>query len=40
VFQTSSEKYTWLNHVQRVGKVVEVRAGANGYVRYDIFVVR
>jgi hypothetical protein len=38
--QTSSEKYAWLNHVQCVGKVVEVKVGENSYVKYDIYVVR
>lgn len=39
-FQTSAEKYAWLNHVQAVGKMVEVKAGEGSYVKYDIFVVR
>jgi hypothetical protein len=39
-FQTSSEKYAWLNHVQCVGKMVEVKMGEDSYVKYDIFVVR
>jgi len=38
--QTASEKYAWLNHVQCVGKVVEVKGGQNGFVKYDIFIVR
>lgn len=38
--QTSSPKYAWLNHVQLVGKVVEVKVGEGSYVKYDIFVVR
>ena len=38
--QTSSKKYAWLNHVQCVGKVVEVKDGENSFVKYDIFVVR
>ena len=39
-FQTSSAKYAWLNGVQAVGKMVEVKAGAGGYVKYDVFIVR
>jgi hypothetical protein len=39
-FQTSSAKYAWLNGVQAVSKMVEVKAGDGGYVRYDVFVVR
>lgn len=38
--QTSAEKYAWLNHVQCVGKIVEVKVGENSYVKYDIFIVR
>jgi hypothetical protein len=38
--QTSSDKYAWLNHVQCVGKIVEVKAGENGFVKYDMFIVR
>ena len=38
--QTSSEAYSWLNHVQCVGKMVEVKGGPNAFVKYDIFVVR
>jgi len=37
--ETSSEAYFWLNHVQCVGKMVEVKTGANSFVKYDIFVV-
>ena len=39
-FRTSAEKYAWLNHVQAVGKMVEVKAGEGSFVKYDIFVVR
>ena len=38
--QTASEKYAWVNHVQAVGKVVEVKAGEGSYVKYDLFIVR
>ncbi len=38
--RTSAEKYAWLNHVQCVGKVVEVKDGEGGFIKYDIFVVR
>lgn len=38
--QTSAEKYAWLNHVQCVGKVVEVKLGENAFLKYDIFIVR
>ena len=39
-FQTSSEKYAWLNKVQTVGKMIEVKRGSGSYVKYDIFIVR
>lgn len=39
-FQTSSEKYAWLNGVQAINKVVEVKIGEGGYVKYDVFIVR
>ena len=38
--QTASEKYAWVNHVQAVGKVVEVKAGEGSFVKYDLFIVR
>lgn len=37
-FQTSSEKYAWLNGVQAIGKFVEMKPGE--YIKYDIFVMR
>lgn len=39
-FQTSSEKYAWLNSVQAINKVVEVKLGEGGYVKYDVFIIR
>jgi hypothetical protein len=39
-FQTSSEKYSWLNNVQAVGKMVELKRGEGAYIKYDVFVVR
>jgi hypothetical protein len=39
-FQTSSERYAWMNSVQAIGKVVEVKIGEGGYVKYDFFAVR
>lgn len=39
-FQTSSEKYAWLNSVQLANKLVEVKLGEGGYVKYDVFVLR
>jgi hypothetical protein len=39
-YQTSSDKYAWLNHVQCVGKIVEMKMGENAFVKYDVFIVR
>jgi hypothetical protein len=36
--ETSSNAYVWLNHVQCVGKMVEVKTGGNSFVKYDIFI--
>ena len=38
--RTSSEKYGWLNHVQCIGKMTKVKSGDDGFVEYDIFIVR
>jgi hypothetical protein len=38
--RTSSEKYAWLNHVQCIGKMVELKSGEGAYVKYDIFIAR
>jgi hypothetical protein len=37
-FQTKSEKYSWLNDVQAIGKMVEFKNGDD--VIYDLFVVK
>lgn len=40
-FQTSSEKYNWMNQVQGIGKMVELKRAKNdAYVKYDIFIAR
>ncbi len=39
-FQTSSEKYAWLNEIQTVSKMTEIQFGEEGYVSYDVFIVR
>jgi hypothetical protein len=38
-FETSHPKYSWLNHIQAIGKVVALKGG-EGFVTYDIFAVR
>jgi hypothetical protein len=37
-FETSSENYAWLNSVQLVNKMVELKFGDGGYVKYDVYV--
>ncbi|MFT7266939.1 MAG: hypothetical protein ACI9LL_000301 [Porticoccus sp.] len=39
-FQTSSEKYSWLNEIQAINKMTEIRFGKEGYVKYDVFAIR
>lgn len=39
-FRTSSDKYDWLNKVQAVGKMVELKRGDGAYIKYDVFIVR
>lgn len=39
-FETSSEKYAWLNSVQLVNKMVELKLGEGGYVKYDVYILR
>ena|SRR6266850_7424175 len=38
--QTNSQRYAWLNHVQCVGRMVEMQLGENPHVVYDVFVLR
>jgi len=40
IFQTSSKKYNWLNGIQTVNKMVEIQFGEEGFVKYDVFVIR
>jgi hypothetical protein len=39
-FETSAEKYAWLNAIQSVGKMATLKGGEGGFVRYDIFSVK
>ena len=39
-FETSSEKYGWLNDIVAVGKIVSCAGGPDSHVTYDLFVVR
>ena len=40
LFETSSQTYSWLNNIQSIGKVVELKIGKDGYVKYDIFLIK
>jgi hypothetical protein len=39
-FETKSERYGWLNGVQAVGKMLEIKRGEGAHLTYDIFVIR
>jgi hypothetical protein len=39
-FETKSEGYRWLNGVQAVGKMLELKGGEGAHLIYDIFVIR
>ena len=40
-FETSAPQYAWLNDVQAVAKMIELKESATGgYVKYDVFAVR
>ena len=38
MFETSSGKYSWLNSVQAVGKMVELKQGS--HVKFDFFMIK
>ncbi|HKU22212.1 MAG TPA: DUF3237 domain-containing protein [Terriglobales bacterium] len=39
-FETRSEKYSWLNGVQAVGKMVSFQRGNDSHVQYEVFRVK
>jgi hypothetical protein len=39
-FETKSERYGWLNGVQAVGKMIEVKLGEGAHLMYNIFIIR
>ena len=39
-FETAAPKYAWLNGIQAIGKMVEYKEGKDGYVKYDVFIMR
>ncbi len=38
--ETSAQAYAWLNGVQCIGKMVEVKTSGHSFVKYDIFIVQ
>jgi hypothetical protein len=39
-FETKSERYDWLNGVQAIGKMLELKRGEGAHLLYDVFVIR
>ena len=39
-FETQSEKYSWLNAIQTIAKMVEVKLGEGSHVTYDVYLVK
>ncbi|HJS99637.1 MAG TPA: DUF3237 domain-containing protein [Terriglobales bacterium] len=39
-FETRSEKYSWLNGVQAIGKMISFQRGGESHVKYDIFRIK
>ena len=39
-FRTSHAKYAWLNAVQAVAKVFELKLGQGSFIKCDVFAVR
>jgi hypothetical protein len=39
-FQTSHAKYAWLNTIQAIGKLVQLKRGQGSYIKYGIFAVK
>ena len=37
IFRTSHAKYTWLNTIQAIGKLVELKLGQGSFIKYDVF---
>ena len=38
-FETGSERYGWLNHVQAVGKFVSIQTGPDAHISFDLYAV-
>jgi hypothetical protein len=39
-FETQSERYAWLNGIQAIGKMIELKRGDDGHLMYDIFLIK
>jgi hypothetical protein len=39
-FRTSNPKYAWLNTIQTIGKLVQLKGGQDRFIKYDIFAVK
>ncbi|HWM69452.1 MAG TPA: DUF3237 domain-containing protein [Steroidobacteraceae bacterium] len=39
-FETGSDKYSWLNRVQSIGKFVSIQAGPHAQVTFDVYDVQ
>jgi hypothetical protein len=39
-FQTKSERYSWLNSAQAVGKMAEIKLGDDAHLTYDILTIK
>lgn len=39
-FRTASKRYAWLNGIQAAAKAVELKIGPDGYIIYDVFVLK
>ena len=40
-FRTSNEKYAWLNSVQAISRLIELKPGQQGsYIKFDVFAVK
>jgi hypothetical protein len=39
-FQTKSERHSWSNSAQAVGKMVEIKIGDDAHLTYDIFTIK
>jgi hypothetical protein len=40
VFQTAHAEYVWLTRVQAIGKVVALKGGEGGFVKYEVFAIQ